>query len=126
MKMPHLVYILLSTLCFYSSHADGLPSLEQPVIVTQNMTIELTENLTISAKGSPFLAAPLFIGTLTITSKNKSAVIISPTGIWDLSSFNGPGKKIEFRGNARLILQPGAHLTGSNTTLTFAETSTIE
>ena len=121
----------LALLCLYAgSVLPKTASVENPVFITQDTTIELTEDIIISSKGSPFIATGSFgqskVETLIITSQKGCAIIVSPQGLWDISSFNSSTRTIVFRGNARLVLQPGAHLHGLGTTLIFAEQSRIE
>lgn len=129
------IFLFLPLLCslLFSSieGANGtMPSVHTPALITETTTIELTEDIVIDSRGTPFIASP-HLGKkqaekLVITSTSKKAVIITPRGYWDLSSFNKSTTSIEFRGNARLVLQPGAHLHGFNTKLVFAEQSRCE
>ncbi|MBA2306752.1 hypothetical protein H0W26_01305 [Candidatus Dependentiae bacterium] len=131
MKSSVFIRISLAALCFCAT-SIGIedPSMRSPMLIQKETTIELTEDITIDSKGSPFVVGPAFgqikAEKLIITSTKGAAVIVSATGVWDVSLFSGPTKTIEFRGNARLILHQGAGLHGLNTTLVFAENSRIE
>ncbi len=106
------------------------PSVQRPMVIENETLIELNEDIIIASKGSPFIPTENFgqhkAEKLIITSKKGCAIIVTSTGFWDLSFFNSPSKSIEFRGNARLILQQGARLHGMQSTLIFTEQSRIE
>ena len=105
----------------------GLPSVDIPQSISAAIVIELTEDIIITQKGSPFIATKTFGAKgpekLVITSKKGHAVIISEGSIWDLSSFSDKNKIIEFAGNARLVVQPGATLQGNGGVLRFTDTA---
>ncbi len=106
------------------------PSLEKPMVIDNETSIELNEDIIIASRGTPFIPTGNFghhtTEKLIITSKKGCAIIVTSTGFWDLSLFNSPTKTIEFRGNARLILEKGARLHGMQSTLIFTEQSRIE
>jgi hypothetical protein len=104
-----------------------IPFPQHSVTVDQTIEFELTENRVIQKKMSPFIASTRFGATkpqkIIIHSSNNSAIIIERNGIWDLTSFSSSNKIIEFRGNARLILYPGAKIIGNSGILKFFENS---
>ncbi len=122
--MKYIYSNLIFAACF---SAYAAPSCSDPLIVSKSIVLELTDDIIITGKSSPFIASPVFgasgPATLTINSKTGNSVIIASTGAWDLSTFNAAQKIIEFTGNAQLICKPGAKILGYGGTLRFAQTS---
>ena len=119
------IYHYLMLAAHFSAYA--VPSCSDPLIVSKNSTHELTEDIIISGKSSPFIASSTFGASgpakLTIHSTTGKRIIIDSSGVWDLSSFNTAEKVIEFTGNAQLICKPGAKIIGYGGKLRFVQKS---
>lgn len=111
----------------WASPLYALPSCNEPLHVVQETTIELTKDIMIPQKGSPFIATETFGSRkpekVIITSKTNRALIIRDQAVWDLRSFSTKNKIIEFRGNARLICKNGSKILGNNGVLRFTDSS---
>lgn len=102
---------------------------QAPIHITKTTTIDLTEDVIISAKQSPFVALSTFGTTseakLIIRSKAGKNIIIQPDGTWDLTSFNTKNRIIEIAGNTKLICKPGAKIIGGGGVLRFTESASF-
>ncbi len=96
-----------------------------PQRITHSSIIELSEDVVHFGLGSPFIAGETFGSAgpekLVIMSNTGNALIIKKGSTWDLSSFSGKNKIIEFAGNARLVCEPGAQLHGTGGVLRFVD-----
>ncbi len=124
MKTTHLFYSAMLCTLGYPGLMTGSPSITSPQKVSTHALIELTDDIIIDKHGSPFIALDSFGAStpnkLIITSKTGKSVIITPTGSWDLSTFNTKNKIIEFSGNAKLVCKPGSKIMGYGGTIRFA------
>ena len=82
---------------------QAAPSCEKPLTILEDSLLELTEDIVISQRGTPFIASKAAGAKITITSKTGKSIIIARNALWDLTSFDAETKIIEFAGNARLI-----------------------
>lgn len=119
----HIFGILLIAL--YTAQTPA--KITTPKLLTKTTIIELTDDIVIDSKTSPVIAAPEFGSAspekVIFTSKTAKSVIVSKTGIWDLTSFTNKKKIIEFKGNAQLICEPGAKIIFNNGKLRFSDAS---
>jgi hypothetical protein len=119
-------YYLCVGFCIF---IEAVPSLKNPLLVSKDSFIELTEDIRIDSRGTPFIADPLFGSTkpqkIVINSRTKKSIIVTKSGIWDLSTFNSKRKIIEFQGNAQLILEPGASLHAMGGIIRFTQSSQL-
>ena len=103
------------------------PSPIEIILVSSQKEFNLTEDIIVSGTGSPFFASKSFgqkaPEKLIIKSSTARSIIIDKNSTWDLSSFSGKNKSIEFAGNARLICRPGAKLIGNGGVLRFTDSS---
>lgn len=122
MKIPIFFALLLITQLL-----QAIPTGTYPLYIESSTVIELTEDIIITTRATPVVATTPFGNNqperVIITSKTKNSIIITKTGIWDLTSFDAKNKIIEFRGNARLICEPGAKIIFNNGVLRFCESS---
>ncbi len=98
-----------------------------PLPIFTETTIELSQDIVIDTKTTPVLAQPSF-GSMhpekvIFSSATKKSIILKPTGILDLSSFNSKNKIIEFRNNAQLRCEAGAKIIFNNGVLRFSDSS---
>lgn len=122
---------LLSSLISYSVllpfMAYGVALSGDVLVVSSQKEFNLSEDIIVSGNGSPFFATDSFgkyaPEKLIIKSSSARSVIIDKNSTWDLSSFSGKNKIIEFAGNARLVCRPGAKLIGKGGVLRFTDDS---
>ncbi len=119
-------FLLCGVLLSYLSVYAG-PTVEKPLQIMSSTTIELTEDIIITGKGSPFVADGTFgeqgPETLVLTSNESRSIIIEKNSSWDLSSFSGKNRIIEIAGNARLICKSGAKIIGKGGVLRFKDSA---
>lgn len=112
--MKKIVFFLLINI----SCKAAVPTCSNPLTVHNDTVIELTEDIVITKKGSPVLAGADFglhkAHKVTFYATKPRNVIVTKKGIWDLTSFNSSSKIIEFAGQARLVVEAGAHLLFNN------------
>ncbi len=91
------------------ANGDGLVELNEDVCINNVCSI---------LKGPDFKAGD----KLQFNSDCCRTIRVKPTGILDLRSF-GEGDTIEFNGNIKLILEPGAQILLNGVTVRFADTA---
>ena len=94
-----------------ASEFNRMFSNTNPLIIIENTTIELDEDIIIN--GEPIKAAAPFGGvenSFIFNTNMGNKVIIVSSGIWDLSTFNTENHIVQFTGDAEFILDPGATL----------------
>jgi hypothetical protein len=125
--MKKIAFFLLVSIV--SQTQSKVPSCASPLVVNDTTRIELTDDIVIHGKGTPITAGAQFgkgkKHTVTFHATTPRSIIVKKTGIWDLSSFNGPTKVIEFAGQARLIVEAGAHLIFNDGVLRMSDQSQL-
>ena len=110
---------------FVGALINGISMSSDVRIVSSTTVFDLKNDLIISGYASPFFADKTFGQNgpekLVIKSQNNSCVIIDTHSTWDITSFSGKYKTIEFAGNARLLCRPGSKLIGKGGVLRFTD-----
>ena len=121
---------ILACILFFLLNSITLPVFARTIIprrLEKTTFVELTEDITIDTKTSPVVATSQFGSKapekVIFTSKTAQKVIITGTGVWDLSSFDSKNKIVEFTGNAQLICEPGAKIIFNNGVLRFSDSA---
>jgi len=116
MKKNKIIFCFLS-LSLFSFHLNAQITIlasdfnatysnTNPLIVTQDTTIILNENIIFSGQSEVIKAGGTFGQTqenkLVFEAENGNSVIVDQNSIWSLSTFNSQSHIIQFTGNAVL------------------------
>ncbi len=103
---PHLS----ADVTILASEFNQMFSNANPLVVTENTTIELDEDIVIN--GEPIKTGGNFgqgqENRLIFNAQNGNMVIVEQSGIWQLTTFTSPNHIVQFTGNAELIFESGA------------------
>lgn len=120
----HLLYA--ENISLYASFFNATYSCNNPLVLNGNVTIYLDEDIVINGC-IPFVAGPLLQpeDQLIFTSQNNHNIIIKANTIVEFATFLPQSQSVIITGNARLIIEKGAHLIFNNNILTAKQNGYI-